>query len=26
LLVLPLLIVFQRTSNSGGKDHVPVME
>ncbi len=26
LLVLPLLIVFQRTSDSGGKDHAPVVE
>jgi DHA2 family multidrug resistance protein len=26
LLVLPLLIVFQRTRESGGKDHAPVME
>ena len=26
LLVLPLLIVFQRTRNSGGNDHAPVME
>jgi DHA2 family multidrug resistance protein len=26
LLVLPLLIVFQRTPDSGGKEHAPVME
>ena len=26
LLVIPLLIVFQRTSDSGGKDHAPIME
>ena len=26
LLVIPLLIVFQRTSDSGGKDHTPIME
>jgi DHA2 family multidrug resistance protein len=26
LLVLPLLIVFQRTLDSGGKDHAPVVE
>jgi DHA2 family multidrug resistance protein len=26
LLVLPLLIVFQRTSDGGGKDHPPVLE
>ena len=26
LLVLPLLIVFQRTPDSGGEDHAPVVE
>ncbi len=26
LLVTPLLIVFQRTSDSGGKDHAPIVE
>ena len=26
LLVIPLLIVFQRTSDSGGKDHTPIVE
>jgi DHA2 family multidrug resistance protein len=26
LVVIPLLIVFQRTSDSGGEDHAPVLE
>jgi MFS transporter, DHA2 family, multidrug resistance protein len=26
LLVLPLLIVFQRTADSGGKEHAPALE
>jgi DHA2 family multidrug resistance protein len=26
LLVIPLLIVFQRTSDSGGRDHAPIVE
>ena len=26
LLVISLLIVFQRTSDSGGKDHAPIVE
>ena len=26
LVVLPLLIVFQRTTDSGGKEHTPVVE
>jgi hypothetical protein len=26
LLVLPLLIVFQRTPDSAGRDHAPVLE